>query len=67
MKIRQTFTRGHEDEGFDDFMKEIPSDPVMQDALSTVFKVIRDNVLYEKFFVIQVDTTAMKAEVVEVA
>jgi hypothetical protein len=66
MIIRQTFIRGNEEDCLDEFMTAVPSDPVMMESLSEVFSVIRDNVIYKEFFVIQVDTDAMTAGVVDV-
>ena len=65
MIIKQTLNRGHEDKGVADILRMLP-DPEVQDAFSTVLDVIRNNIIYKKFFVIEVDTVAKKAEVVEV-
>lgn len=67
MKIKQVFNLGNEEECLEQFLKLVPDDQSMQEAISEVFTVIQNSITYSKLFTIQVDTEAMTAEVVEVA
>lgn len=66
MIIKQTFIKGTEIECGEEFFKAIPDNLELQESISEVLNVIRDNITYEEYFVIQVDTDNMKADVVDV-
>lgn len=66
MIIKQRFTRGDEMKNGDEFFLALPDDPVLHEAVEAVLDVIANNVTYKEFFVLEIDTQACSAEVVDV-
>lgn len=66
MIVTQTFHIGREIECGEEFLAALPDDPLIADAVNSVLDMLQDRMPYKEFFVLRVDTEAMKAEVVEV-
>lgn len=66
MIIKQQFDRGNEIKNGEEFFAALPDCAVLQESVEAVLDVIANCVTYKEFFILEIDTDACSAEVVDV-